>query len=145
MREILLGGFTFVYHKVLGKCPSVRYNGVMGRKKKLDVPEAVRPDAQWEIVTEMQINGRYVKPGTELKIRGWSGRYRFVKYVKTEKGKEWVDVWGGSNKAECFRSCTLDRIKTVHSKNKTDHHMALEYKAKKKAIKAEKEKEVNGS
>ena len=125
-------------------CLSV-YNEIMARKKKTDVPEASRPDALWEIVTEMQINGRNVRPGTELKIRGWSGRYRFVKYVKTEKGKEWVDVWGGSKKAECFRSCSLEMIKTVHSKNKTDQHFAKEYKAKRKALKTEKEKESDGS
>lgn len=115
----------------------------MGKKKKpnTQVPEAVNPSAEWEVVTEMQINGRHVKPGTELKIKGWSGRYRFVKYVKTEKGKEWVDLWGGNKKAECFRSCRLDMVKTVHFKNKTDHHMALEYKAKKKALKAEREKD----
>lgn len=119
----------------------------MGRKRKssADVPEAVKPNANWEIVTEMQINGRHVKPGTELKIKGWSGRYRFVKYVKTETGREWVDVWGGSSKAEAFRSCTLDRVKTVHSKNKTDFHLAQEFKAKKKALKEEKEKESEDS
>jgi hypothetical protein len=130
---------------VVGKCPSIRYNGVMGRKKKSNVPEAVRPDALWEILTEMQINGRNVRKGTELKIRGWAGRYRFIKYVKTEKGVEWVDVWGGNKKSECYRSCSLEMVKTVHSKNKTDQHLAKEYKAKKKALKAEKEKEQNGS
>jgi hypothetical protein len=91
----------------------------------------------------MQINGRHVKQGTELKIAGWSGRYRFVKYVKTEKGKEWVDVWGGNNKFECFRSCRLEMVKTVHSRNKTDQHMVKEYKAKKKVLKELKQKETD--
>ena len=113
----------------------------MGRKKKQqnNVPEAVKPNANWEIVTEMQINGRNVQPGTELKIKGWSGRYRFVKYVKTDTGKEWVDVWGGSSKAASFRSCKLDMVKTVHSKNKTEYHLAKEHKAKKKALREEKQ------
>jgi hypothetical protein len=111
----------------------------MGRKKKVnsDVPEAPRPNANWEIQTEMQINGRHVKPGTELKITGWTGRYRFVKYVKTEKGHEWVDVIGGPKGSEAFRSCSLDMIKRVHYKNQTYQNLAQDYKEKKKAIKEE--------
>lgn len=109
----------------------------MSRKKKSDssAPEPIKPNANWEIVTEMQINGRYVKPGTELKIKGWSGRYRFVKYVKTEKGVEWVDVIASGKNGEVFRSCTLEMVRTVHSKNKTEAHLAKEYKEKQKAKK----------
>lgn len=110
-------------------------------KKKVTIVESVKPNALWEITTEMQINGRNVKPGTELKITGWSGRYRFVKYVKTEKGKDWVDLWGGSKGAESFRSCSLEMIKIVHSKNKTSEHLAKEYKKKRKAQLAEAKQE----
>jgi len=109
----------------------------MGRRKKVqnDVPAAPKPNALWEIQTEMQIHGRHVKPGTELKIAGWTGRYRFVKYVKTENGKEWVDVIGG--KPELFRSCSIEMIKRVHYKNQTYQNLAIDYKDKKKALKKE--------
>ena len=115
-------------------------------KKKTQIVESVKPNALWEITTEMQINGRNVKPGTELKITGWSGRYIFIKYVKTEKGKEWVDVWGGSRKMESFRSCSLEMIKTVHAKNKTEQHLAKEYKKKRKVQLAQgKQTDINGT
>lgn len=88
----------------------------------------------------MQINGRNVKPGTELKIKGWTGRYLFVKYVKTQTGSEWVDVLGSGKNNDYYRSCTLDMVSTVHSKNKTDTHLAKEYKEKQKV-----KKETKGS
>ena len=109
----------------------------MGRRKKVVVDEGPKPNALWEIQTEMQINGRHVKPGTELKITGWTGRYRFVKYVKTEKGIEWVDVIGGPKGSNAFRSCSLDMIKRVHYKNQTYQNLAIDYKIKKKALKEE--------
>lgn len=115
----------------------------MARRKKSqsNIPEAPKPNALWEIQTEMQINGRYVKPGTELKITGWTGRYRFVKYVKTEKGHEWIDVVGGTKGMEAFRSCTLEMVKRVHYKNQTDANIVKELKERKKAAKAELEEQ----
>lgn len=104
------------------------------KRRKNSVPEGPRPNDGWEIQTEMMINGRHVKPGTELKVTGWTGRYQFVKYVKTEKGIEWVDLVGG----DVFRSCSLDRIKRVHYKNKTDANIVKELKERKKAEKEEK-------
>ena len=109
-------------------------------KRKFVAPSGPRPNDKWEIKTELQINGRYVKPGTELKIKGWPGRYRFVKYVKTEVGREWIDVLTNS---DYFRSCSLDMVRTVHSKNKTDEHLAKEYKKKRKAQLADAKKESN--
>jgi hypothetical protein len=109
----------------------------MGRKKKSEAPKAppaFKPIDTWEITTEMQINGRKVSPGTELKITGERGRFRFVKFVKTNEGKEWVDVIGKTG----FRSFALDRIKTVHYKNKTDENLAVEYKEKKRILREEK-------
>jgi hypothetical protein len=108
----------------------------MGKKRKV-IESGPKPNDLWEIQTEMQINGRHVKPGTELKITGWTGRYRFVKYVKTEKGIEWVDVIGGPKGSNAFRSCSLDMIKRVHYKNQTYQNLALDYKDKKKTIKEE--------
>jgi hypothetical protein len=108
----------------------------VGRKRKA-IESVPKPNDLWEIQTEMQINGRHVKPGTELKITGWTGRYRFVKHVKTEKGFEWVDVIGGPKGSEAFRSCSLEMIKRVHYKNQTYKNLALDYKDKKKALKEE--------
>jgi hypothetical protein len=110
----------------------------MGKKRKV-IESGPKPNDLWEIQTEMQINGRHVKPGTELKITGWTGRYRFVKYVKTEKGIEWVDVIGGPKGSNAFRSCSLDMIKRVHYKNQTYQNLAIDYKDKKKALKKDKD------
>jgi hypothetical protein len=107
------------------------------RKRKSSVPEGPRPNDGWEIQTEMTINGRHVKPGTELKVKGWTGRYQFVKYVKTEKGIEWIDLLGEDG----FRSCDPDRIKRVHYKNKTDANIVKELKERKKAAKEENEEQ----
>lgn len=108
----------------------------MGRKRKLLGLNAPGPIDKWEVQTEMQINGRNVSKGTELKIKGERGRFRFVKYVKTEK-TEWVDVWGGPKGAECLRSFYLDKVVRVHSKNQTYQNLAVEYKEKQKAVKEE--------
>lgn len=110
----------------------------MARKKKI-VDEGPRPCDSWEILTEIQINGRNVTRGTELKIAGERGRFRFIKYVKTEKGIEWVDVIGGPKGCEVWRSFRPEQVKTVHYKNRTDAAMAAQYKEKMKAIKAENE------
>lgn len=79
----------------------------------------------------MQINGRHVTVGTELKIAGVTGRFVFQRYVDTGE-HQWVDVWGGPAKAERFRSFRLDRIKTVHTTKQSQTALAAEYKAKRK-------------
>jgi hypothetical protein len=71
--------------------------------------------ADWVISTEIQINGRNVTVGTELKINGKRGRFRFIKHVKTDKA-EWIDVWGGSKGAEQWNSFHIDQVKRVHYK-----------------------------
>lgn len=108
----------------------------MSRKRKSQVPTGPKPNDNWVVTTEMQINGRNVTPGTELKVSNERGRFRFVKHVDTGS-TAWVDVWGGPKGAECMRSFRLDRIKTVHYKNKTDHNLAKEYKQKLKDKKEE--------
>jgi hypothetical protein len=107
----------------------------MARKKK---PQEPRPNDNWEVTTEMQINGRNVVPGTELKISGETGRFRFVKYVKTEKGVEWLDVIGGKKGYEAYRSFSLDRVKTVHYKNKSESALAAHHKEKMKILREQK-------
>lgn len=108
----------------------------MARRKKVETVSAVRPDAHWIIQEEIQVNGRNVVKGTELKISAERGRFRFIRHVNTGT-VTWVDVWGGPKGAECMRSFREERIKTVHYKNKTDHNLAKEYKAKQKIKKAE--------
>lgn len=109
-------------------------------RRKSQVPEGPRPNSAWICETEIQVNGRNVTFGTELKIRGVRGRFRFIKKVTTPT-TEWVDVWGGPKGAESMRSFRLDKIKTVHYKNQTVGNLAVEYKEKKSAKKAELNKE----
>ena len=111
----------------------------MARKKKIShegltiLPGSID---NWDVSTEMQINGRYVEPGTELKIKGERGRFRFMKHVVAVSG-EWIDVWGGPKGAESMRSFRTSKVARVHYKNKTDQALAQEYKNKKIAMKAE--------
>lgn len=109
----------------------------MGRKKKSPLQEGPRPNDSWVYKTEIQINGRNVSKGTELKISGERGRFRFVQHVTNHNGVEWVDVWGGPKGADCMRSFYPDRIKRVHYKNQTVANLAIEHKEKLAAKKAE--------
>lgn len=111
-------------------------------RKKLSVSNAPKPCDAWDIQTEIQINGRNVIKGTELKISGQRGRFRFIKKVVTDKDVIWIDVYGGPKGAECIRSFRPEQVKTVHSKNKTDFHLAKEFKVKRKTQLAE-AKQVN--
>lgn len=89
----------------------------MARRKKQITIEEAHPD--WEVSYEMKHNGRTIEPKTEISIRGESGRFLFIKYVKTPNC-EWIDVIGGkSERYKQFRSFRPEQIKTVHWKNKT--------------------------
>jgi hypothetical protein len=99
----------------------------MARKQKTKTPMV--SDA-WTIKEEIQINGRNVVPGTELKIAGERGRFRFIKHVTTDKGAEWIDAWGGPKGGETWRSFRPEQVKTVHYKNQTVKNLAVEYKQK---------------
>lgn len=107
----------------------------MGRRKSQE-PSGPRPNDAWICETAIQVNGRNVTLGTEVKIRGVRGRYRFIKKVTTPTA-EWIDVWGGPRGSEAMRSFRVSRIKTVHYKNQTVGNLAVEYKEKKAAKKAE--------
>jgi hypothetical protein len=91
--------------------------------------------------TEIQINGRNVAAGTELKIIGERGRFRFIRFVTNPKGAEWIDVWGGPKGAEQWRSFKLEKVKRVHYKNQTIENLSIEYKEKR----ARKKLELDGS
>jgi hypothetical protein len=105
-------------------------------KKKLREAENILLNKGWTVQTEVQINGRNVSEGTELKIRGVRGRFRFIKHVKTETA-EWIDVWGGPKGSENWRSFPLEMVKTVHVKNTTVANLAKEYKQKLRDKKSE--------
>jgi hypothetical protein len=109
----------------------------MPKKRKPEEPSASKPNAEWEYTTELQINGRNVTAGTELKITGERGRFRFIRVVKTPGGKEWLDVWGGAKGSEQWRSFRTDRVRRVHYKNQTIGNLAAEYKQKQADKKAE--------
>ena len=109
----------------------------MSKRKKTYESKDPGPIAHWDVMTEIQIHGRNVGPGTELKISRERGRFRFVKFVRTGAGVEWVDVWGGPKGAEQMRSFRIDRVKTVHYKNKTDGNLAKEHKEKQRQKKIE--------
>lgn len=115
----------------------------MSRRKQKLVDAAIEngaPIADWTIKEEMQINGRHVVKGTELKIRGERGRFRFVKYVYNEKlDVDWIDVWGGPKRCPALRSFRVDQVHRVHYKNQTNEALAEEYKIKKKLLKEEQE------
>lgn len=109
----------------------------MGKRKQSSVQTGPKPNDSWVYQTEIQINGRNVTKGTELKISGERGRFRFIQFVTTDKGVEWIDVWGGPKGMDCMRSFYLDRVKRVHYKNQTIANLAVEHKAKMAAKKAE--------
>jgi hypothetical protein len=109
----------------------------MGRKKKPSLPVGPKPNDGWVYLVEIQINGRHVSKGTELKISGERGRFRFVQHVTTSEGKVWIDVFGGPKHMETMRSFYPERVKRVHYKNQTIANLAIEHKEKMAAKKAE--------
>lgn len=87
----------------------------MSAKKRLRKKDQNPPPADWTISTSFSWNGRRIEPGTELKIQGVRGaRFRFVRHVVKDDGREWVDVIGGARGASQWRSFRPERIKTVH-------------------------------
>jgi hypothetical protein len=89
-------------------------------------PPAPLP-SDWVVSTQIQINGRHVVPGTELKIANKRGRFRFIKHVKTST-TEWIDVWGGGKGAEQWSSVHPDRVRRVHTKFQTGANLLKQRK-----------------
>ena len=86
----------------------------MSAKKRLP-KSALQPiPAHWTRSKEFSWNGRRIEPGTELKISGVRGRWRFQHHTRTDDGREWVDVIGGVRGALQWRSFRPERIRTVH-------------------------------
>lgn len=74
----------------------------------------------WEISEEFSWNGRNLSPGVEISVRGErASRFRFLRHVRAEDGREWIDAVGGPKGVLVWRSFRPDRIKTVHRTKKT--------------------------
>lgn len=85
------------------------------------VTEHHNPSDSWTIATTITHNGRHIEQGTELKIRGESGRFLFAKHVTTAAGVVWIDTVHVDSKglSTGFRSFRPDQIQTVHRLSKT--------------------------
>lgn len=66
-----------------------------------------------ELTTWTAPTGRTLTPGMELSITGVKGRFKFLRHVTCGE-KEWIDVLGGRNGDEKFRSFRPDRVAVVH-------------------------------
>lgn len=71
----------------------------------------------WVIHWSLRANNREVVVGTELSLRGESGRYRFMRFVVGPRSS-WIDVYGGKSGHEMVRSVRPERIKRVHRDRK---------------------------
>ncbi|UIW13318.1 hypothetical protein SEA_CREWMATE_67 [Arthrobacter phage Crewmate] len=100
----------------------------MGRKLKTNLP------ADWHEHDHAEANGRHITPGTEVSIRGERGRFRFLKRVTRDDGREWLDFWGGPKGCEAWRSFAADQVRRVHRINTTERALAAQHKAKKEAL-----------
>lgn len=89
------------------------------RRRPAPLHPHVPPVLDWTVAHEWTRNGRRVIPGTELRISGERGRFRFVKYVSRPNGTSWVDVIGGPKGFEKWRSFRPERVRTVHRLSKT--------------------------
>lgn len=95
----------------------------MSRAKKLPVhgvPHVPLPDDRI-ISDSITWNGRHIERGTELKIRGESGRFLFLKHVRRPSGVEWIDTvhYDSKGNSTGFHSFRPARIQTVHRLNRT--------------------------
>lgn len=81
----------------------------MPRKKTpvVVVPEGWDVEVEWTSPT-----GRHCQPGTEVKIRGQRGRFKFDRHVSTQRA-EWIDVKDSQGR---FRSFRPQDVRTVHRK-----------------------------
>lgn len=68
-------------------------------------------DSGFVSVDEVQVNGRWLRPGTEFTVSGERGRFQFLAYVTNRNGVSWIDGRGPNRH---YRSFYPSRVKTVH-------------------------------
>lgn len=81
--------------------------------KRRTKPMASRLPEAWLVEFDVRLGRRRLQPGTEVKIAGERGRFRFIKRVTTPTA-QWLDFVGGPEGHAAWRSFGPDRVKTVH-------------------------------
>lgn len=66
--------------------------------------------AHWRVADTVKVNGRFLTPGTEVRIAGERGRFRFERFVESER-TTWIDVRTHDGR---FRAFDPARVRTVH-------------------------------
>lgn len=61
-------------------------------------------------------DGRTVRPGVEVSIRGWTGRYIYTGWVH---GDGSLSLWGGVTGHEAYRAARPAAVRTIHRIHKT--------------------------
>lgn len=59
-------------------------------------------------------NGRHLRPGTEVSVRGERGRFRFINAQTTKAGRVVLNFLGGPAGREMLRSFYPERVRRVH-------------------------------
>lgn len=97
------------------------------RRSNVNLP----PD--WHEYLDATVNGRLLAPGTEVSVRGERGRFRFIKRVRRDDGREWLDFWGGPKGAAQWRSFPASQVRRVHRINTTPENLLKERKEARRA------------
>jgi hypothetical protein len=72
-----------------------------------------------EYLEEAVVNGRRLRPGTEVSIRSERGRFRFVNAQITKSGLTVLNFIGGPSGHEVWRSFYPERVRRVHRVKRT--------------------------
>lgn len=80
---------------------------------KAGAPAPAEPEVD-DDEPQPKVNGRNLERGTELSITGERGRFTFLK-INTDGS---ALCWGGPTGHEKMRDFRIDRVRTVHRKNK---------------------------
>jgi hypothetical protein len=83
------------------------------RRKKAPKPLI---DNGFTYESEVLVNGRWLRPGTEFRVRGERGRFRFTRLVTNRSGVSWIDCFGSDRH---YRAFYPDRVARVHIHKRT--------------------------
>jgi hypothetical protein len=76
------------------------------------------PIIKVEYLEEAFVNGRHIKPGTEVSISRERGRFRFINATMTSQGQLVLNFVGGAPGREALRSFYPERVRRVHRINR---------------------------